>query len=124
MDKAISDVVATPKNHILRIALILFGFAFLIIGLGVTAGIIYASYTLAIQPDPISTLLSHISAGDDVFIKWVINDQADEIGFSRIILLIFAAIALSVVIQAIISFITMCISSGKGLLNISRNFDD
>lgn len=119
-----SASTTTSKKIAVKATLITFGFAFLIIGLGITIGIIYGIYTIAVQPEPLSWLFTYIGVGDDVFIKWVINDQADEITFSRILMMAFIAIAASVVVHAILHFITLCITSGKGILSLSRNFDD
>ena len=113
-----------PTQFILRVVLIVVGILFLLIGLGITLGIVYAGYTIISHPDPFSILFIYINAQDDVFVKWIINNQADEIEISRIAILIFIAIAFSILVQVIISFITLCVTSGKGLLSLSRNFSD
>ena len=124
MDNTVYSKPETSKKTILRFFLIIFGFAFLIIGLGVTVGFVYGGYTIVTHPDPFTTLFAYIDSKDDVFIKWIINDHADEIVFSRILMIVFLAIAASIIVSVILKFISMCVSSGKALLSISRNFDD
>lgn len=108
----------------IRTPLILIGFAFIIIGLGITLGIVYTSYIAFTQPDQLTTLLTFVNIEKEGFIKWIINGNVDSIEFSRIISLIFIAVAAAIIIRVIIAFITLCISSGTSLLNLSRNFDD
>ena len=112
------------KQFKLKPYLVVIGLAFLLLGLGLTLGIVYLAYMLVTQADQLSALFAFINAQEDVFVKWIINSQADEIEFSRIIAMIFIAISFSIVIQVVIALIRLCISSGTGLLNTSRNFDN
>ena len=108
----------------LKVSLIALGLIFIIIGLGITIGLVYLGFILISQPELLSTIFTSIKTEDELFIKWLINGQSDEIKFSRIIALIILAISVSIIIHAIIAFTAMCISSGKSLLNLSRNFDN
>jgi len=123
-----NESVFTPqKSHstsVIKTPLILLGFTFILIGLGITLGIVYTAYLAFTQPDQFSTFLAFANTEKETFIKWVINDNADSIEFSRVVSLIFIAVAASIIIRVTIAFITMCISSGKGLLNLSQNFNE
>lgn len=124
MNQTVFKTPKTTNKTTLKTPLIALGLMFIVIGLSITIGIVYLGFNLINQPELLSTIFTSINTEDGLFIKWLINGQSDEIEFSRIIALIIMAIAASIIIYVIIAFITMCINSGKSLLNLSRNFNE
>ena len=115
-----------PKTKIafLRIIILCFGVAFLAIALGLAFVLAIAAYNFISQPELFTNLLDYAKTQENLFSKWISNGDIKSIELSNIFTLILIIIAISMVLKVIIGFISICVSSGKSLLNLSRNFDE
>ncbi len=122
----INQNIETHKEKslpIIRNTLVIIGLAFLIVGLGLVMGIIYYSYEWLASDQKLSNLISWVKTEGQTAISWIFENQANGFEFSHVISLIFIAWAVAIIIKTIIAFITLIITSGKTILNLSRNFE-
>ena len=112
------------KISFLKIIITSLGLAFLLIALGLTLVLTITAYHFVSQPELFTNLIDYAKTQESLFAKWAASGDIKSIELSNIFSLLLIVIAICMVIKVIIGFISMCVSSGKSLLNLSRNFGD
>ena len=121
-----STIENNPQAKISFLKLIIssLGIVFLVIALGLAIVLAITAYNFVSQPELFTNLLDFAKTQESLFAKWVVSGDIKSIELSNIFTLLLIVIAICMVLKVIIGFISMCVSSGKSLLNLSRNFDE
>lgn len=124
LEHSIIENKPPTKISLLKFIIISLGIAFLVIALGLTIALAITAYNFVSQPEFFTNLLDFAKTQENLIAKWVASGNIKSIELSNIFTLLLIVIAISMVLKVIIGFISMCVSSGKSLLNLSRNFSD
>lgn len=123
MDHSAYQALPQSKSSLIKLSISGAGIAFILIGLSITIILAIAGYNFISEPEQFAILMDYAKAQEALFAKWAMTGDIKSIELSNIFSILIIVIAISMVLRVIISFISMCIESGKTLLNLSRNFE-
>ncbi len=112
------------KTSFLKMIIAVLGLAFLLIALGLTLVFAITAYNFFSQPELFTNLINYAKTQESLFAKWIANGDIKSFELSNIFSLLLIVITISIMLKVIIGFISMCVGSGKSLLNLSRNFSE
>ena len=122
----IEATIETNKEKsypLIKYTLVIIGLTFLLAGLGLVISTIYFSYEWLSNSHNLSMLISWVKTEGQATMSWVFKNQASGFEFSNVVSLIFIAWAIAIIIRTVIAFISLTITSGKTILNLSHNFE-
>jgi hypothetical protein len=123
MDHSTDQALSQSKSSLIRLSISVAGIAFILIGLSITIILAIAGYNFVSEPEQFATLMDYAKTQESLFAKWATTGDIKSIELSKIFSILIIVIAISMILRVIISFISMCIESGRTLLNLSRNFE-
>jgi len=111
------------KLSLIKLSISCAGITFIIIGLGLTIVLAIAGYNFVSEPEQFSIVMGYAKTQEALFAKWITAGDIKSIELSSIFSILIIVIAISMILRVLIAFISMCIESGRTLLNLSRNFE-
>ena len=117
------QISSQPKPSLIKLSVSSVGIAFILIGLSLTIILAIAGYNFVSDPEQFATLMDYAKTQEALFAKWATTGDIKSIELSKIFSILIIVIAISMILRVMIAFISMCIESGRTLLNLSRNFE-
>lgn len=123
MDNSTNQTLSQSTSSLIKLSISDAGIAFILIGLSITIILAIAGYNFVSEPEQFAALMDYAKTQEALFAKLTASGDIKSIELSAIFSILIIVIAVSMILRVIIAFISMCIDSGRTLLNLSRNFE-